>query len=138
MEEAACVGTVILPDKPPLMRSGAIPGKRNTKPETLQGNNSDYRDSVAAFSAMTPDTTAHQAARAMLNAFGSVGAKTFDLTITDRDGGKVRFRRGVPFENLRGLIPRELPRAAEHEHNVIVRPHGPGVAFIQLGKQPRG
>jgi hypothetical protein len=81
---------------------------------------------------MTPDTTAHQAARAMLNAFGSVGAKTFDLTITDRDGGKVRFRRGVPFENLRGLIPRELPRAAEHEHNVIVRPHGPGVAFIQL------
>ncbi|MGA9210774.1 MAG: DNA-primase RepB domain-containing protein, partial [Terriglobales bacterium] len=25
-----------------------------------------------------------------------------------------------------------LPRAAEHEHNVIVRPHGPGVAFIQL------
>ena len=33
MEEVACAGTVILPDK---LRSGAIPGKRSTKPETLQ------------------------------------------------------------------------------------------------------
>ena len=81
---------------------------------------------------MTPDTTAHKEARAMLDAFASVGADVFDVTITNRDGEKVRFRRGVPIENFRGLIPGELPRAAEHEHNVIVRPHGPGVAFIQL------
>ncbi|MGA9210780.1 MAG: hypothetical protein WB347_23530, partial [Terriglobales bacterium] len=81
---------------------------------------------------MTPDVTARMEARAMLDAFASVGAEAFDVTITNRAGEKVRFRRGVPLDNLRGLIPGELPRAAEHEHNVIVRPHGPGVAFIQL------
>ena len=81
---------------------------------------------------MTPDTTAHQAARAMLDRFGSVGATTFDLTITDRDGEKVRFRRGAPLDDLRGVMPAELARAAESGHNVIVRPHGPAVVFIQL------
>jgi hypothetical protein len=81
---------------------------------------------------MRPDTTAHQAARAMLDAFGSVGAKTFDLTITSRKGEKVRFRRGVSPENLRSVMPAELGEAAALEHNVIVRPHGPGAVFIQL------
>jgi hypothetical protein len=68
----------------------------------------------------------------MLHAFASVGAETFDLTITNRDGEKVRFCRGVSFENLCRVIPGELDRAAEHGHNVIVRPHGPAVVFIQL------
>jgi hypothetical protein len=81
---------------------------------------------------MTPDTTARLAARAMLDAFGSVGATAFDLTITDRDGEKVRFRRGAPLDNLRCVMPAELDRAAERGHNVIVRPHGPAVVFIQL------
>ena len=77
-------------------------------------------------------TAADQAARAMLDAFGSVGAKTFDLTITDRKGEKVRFRMGAPLDDLRGVMPAELARAAESGHNVIVRPHGPAVVFIQL------
>jgi hypothetical protein len=81
---------------------------------------------------MTPDSIAHLAARAMLDAFGSVGATTFDLTITDRDGEKVRFRRGAPLDNLRGAMPTELDRAAAGGQNVIVRPHGPAVVFIQL------
>jgi hypothetical protein len=81
---------------------------------------------------MTPDTAAHQAARAVLDAFGSVGAKAFDVTITDRKGEKVWFRRGVSLEDLRGAMPAELDRAAERGHNVIVRPHGPAVVFIQL------
>ena len=54
---------------------------------------------------MTSDAqaTAYGAPRAMLDAFGSVGATTFDLTITDRDGEKVRFRRGAPLDDLRGV-----------------------------------
>ncbi len=68
----------------------------------------------------------------MLDAFGSVGATTFDLTITTRQGQKVGFQRAVRYESLRRVIAAELDRAAELERNVIVRPRGPGVVFIQL------
>lgn len=77
---------------------------------------------------MTPD----QAARAMLDLFASVGATSFDITITSREGEKIRFRRGASGENLRCVIPAELRVAAERQHNVIVRPHGRGVVFVQL------
>jgi hypothetical protein len=83
---------------------------------------------------MTGDAqaTAYGAARAMLEAFSSVGAKTFDLTITDLEGVKVRFRRGVALGELRRIMPAELAMATRREHNVILRPRGPAVVFIQL------
>jgi hypothetical protein len=83
---------------------------------------------------MTGDAqaTAYGAARAMLEAFSSVGAKTFDLTITDLEGVKVRFRRGVALGELRRIMPAELAMATRHQHNVILRPRGPAVVFIQL------
>lgn len=79
-----------------------------------------------------PITDANGAARAMLDAFTSVGAKAFDLTVTDRQGLKVRFRRSVPHEELLRIIPAELAAAARLERNVIVRPRGPGAVFVQL------
>jgi hypothetical protein len=71
-------------------------------------------------------------ARAMLDAFTSVGADTLDVTITTRQGAKLSFRRGVRLEKLIPAIPAELKAACRSEHNIIVRPHAPDVVFIQL------
>ena len=83
---------------------------------------------------MTP-TGADQdpaAAQAMLEAFASVGASRFDLSIISRSGEKVLFRPGVKLGDLRRALPSILSSAATNQTNVIVRPHGNGVAFIQL------
>ena len=77
-------------------------------------------------------TPAHDSARAMLDAFASVGARTCDLTITTRHGRKEAFHRTVPVDRLRSGIAAILDKAAGAEHNVIVRPRGPSVVFIQL------
>jgi hypothetical protein len=74
----------------------------------------------------------HNAARDMLETFASVGADAFDLTVTTRHGEKVRFRRSVSLADLCSAVPTQLDEATRLEHNVIVRPHGPGVVFIQL------
>ncbi len=75
---------------------------------------------------------AHKAALAMLDTFASVGAETFDLTLTTLQGEKIRFRRAVPLNKLRRALPQHLTGAATLQYNIIVRPHGPGVEFIQL------
>jgi RepB DNA-primase from phage plasmid len=68
----------------------------------------------------------------MLDAFASVGATHFDVTWTSRAGDKERFRRNVSLADLTRTLPAMLERAPAHQRNVIVRPHGPGVTFIQL------
>jgi len=68
----------------------------------------------------------------MLDTFASVGADAFDLTVTTRQGAKVRFQRSAPLEQLRRIMPAQLDAAVRQEHNVIVRPRGRGVVFIQL------
>src|SRR5215213_6908412 len=78
------------------------------------------------------DEPAHSAARAMLNCFASVGATRFDVTLTTRRGAKDWFRRSVPLVELARILPGMLETAASTERNVIVRPHGSGVAFLQL------
>ena len=77
-------------------------------------------------------TTTHGEARQMLNTFASVGADRFDLTLTTAAGDKVSFHRGVPLAELARTLPDLLDAAARCRQNVIVRPHGPGVTFIQL------
>jgi hypothetical protein len=72
-----------------------------------------------------------RAALAMLEAFASVGAKTFDLTLTTLQGEKIRFRKNQPFDSLVRVMPGQLDGAFSLQYNVIVRPHGPAV-FIQL------
>ena len=69
---------------------------------------------------------------AMLDAFASVGAAQFDLTLTTRSGDKACFRGGVKLADLARALPSMLDSATRKERNIIVRPHGPGVAFIQL------
>ena len=68
----------------------------------------------------------------MLEAFASVGATRFNVTWTDVRGDKQRFRAGVTFGQLIRTLPGIIDYATKQQHNVIVRPHGPGVTFIQL------
>ena len=71
-------------------------------------------------------------ARAMLDAFASVGATQFDLTTTNRSGAKTSFREGVKLADLSRDLPALLDSATRQQRNLIVRPHGLGVAFVQL------
>lgn len=76
--------------------------------------------------------TAQAAAGAMLDLFASVGADHFDVTRTTAAGEKDWFRRGISLANLARILPGLLDAATAAERNVIVRPHGRGVSFIQL------
>src|SRR5580692_5758060 len=80
----------------------------------------------------TEDNPASQAARAMLDAFATTGAEHFDVTWTTRQGDKAGFRRHMPAETLRHLLPVMLTNAAKNERNLIVRPVSPRAVFIQL------
>jgi len=75
---------------------------------------------------------AQSEAQTMLDTFASVGATRFDVTRTTRAGEKDWFRRSVPLAELARTLPAMLDAATAAERNVIVRPHGPGVSFIQL------
>jgi hypothetical protein len=68
----------------------------------------------------------------MLDAFASVGATHFDVTWTTRAGEKEWFRRGMRLAELARTLPAMLDSAPGKQRNVIVRPHGPAVTFIQL------
>ncbi|MFL6464970.1 MAG: hypothetical protein ACJ73N_11240, partial [Bryobacteraceae bacterium] len=68
----------------------------------------------------------------MLDAFASVEATQFDVTWTTRSGDKDEFRRGMRFSDIATTIPALLDAAITRERNLIVRPHGPGIAFLQL------
>jgi hypothetical protein len=74
----------------------------------------------------------HSEAQAMLDAFASVGATGFDVTWTTRGGDKEWFRRGVSLADLRRTLPAMLDNAPGKQRNIIVRPHGPAVTFVQL------
>jgi hypothetical protein len=76
--------------------------------------------------------TGHTEARAMIEAFASVGATRFDVTWTNAAGEKELFRRGVSLADLHRTVPAMLDVAPAHQRNVIVRPYGPGVTCIQL------
>jgi hypothetical protein len=76
--------------------------------------------------------TPHAAARAMLDAFASVGADRFDVTWTNSAGDPRRYDEGVSLADLIRRMPAELDRATRHRRNLIVRPRGPGVIFLQL------
>ena len=78
------------------------------------------------------DHNGHAAAQAMIDAFASVGATRFDVTWTTRAGDKEWFRRNVSLADLARTLPAMLDAAPAKQRNVIVRPHGPGVTFIQL------
>ena len=68
----------------------------------------------------------------MLNVFESVGAATFDITVTDLKGEKINFRRNQGIKMLRGKIGSMLQRARDDEHNLIVRPRPGMFRLVQL------
>jgi hypothetical protein len=78
------------------------------------------------------EETASNPALEMLEAFASVGAQTFDLTLTNLQGQKMRFRKSVPLDALRQTLPNQIEDATRQQQNVIVRPHSLRAVFIQL------
>jgi hypothetical protein len=68
----------------------------------------------------------------MLDLFASVGATHFDVTWTTCAGDKELFRRNVPLTELERQLPGMLDFAPAKQRNIIVRPHGASVSFIQL------
>ncbi len=79
------------------------------------------------------DTPATKAL-AMLSAFASVGARAFNLTLTNIDGEKTPggYRPNTPLEQLRRTIGRVLEDAEKSRHNVIIRPRSSTATLIQL------
>lgn len=73
-------------------------------------------------------------ALAMLSAFASVGARAFNLTLTDIEGEKIEggYKPNTPLEQLRRTIGRALQDAERHRHNVIIRPRSTAATLIQL------
>jgi hypothetical protein len=68
----------------------------------------------------------------MLDTFASVGATHFDVTFLDIDGEKCGFRKGQSARQLRNSLPHLLPGLTERHQNMIIRPYGDRVHFIQL------
>lgn len=73
-------------------------------------------------------------ALAMLSAFASVGARVFDLSITDLNGDEVKGlqRPKRSLETIRQMIGRALHHAEHHSYNVIIRPRSTTATLIQL------
>ena len=78
------------------------------------------------------ESTPYDLARRMLEAFASVGVKTFDLTLTTRAGEKAEFRRSLTEEHLLRVFSGLLAIAETRQQNVIVRPYGSGAELVQL------
>jgi RepB DNA-primase from phage plasmid len=74
----------------------------------------------------------HEEARHMLDTCASVGARAVDLTVTGLDGAKEWFRRNMPLAELGRTLPAMLDDATAKKRNVIIRPHGLGIVFLQL------
>jgi hypothetical protein len=68
----------------------------------------------------------------MLDLFASVGATHFDVTWTTCAGDKELFRRNVTLADLKSQLSVMLGYATHARQNLIVRPHGANVTFIQL------
>jgi hypothetical protein len=71
-------------------------------------------------------------ALAMLNAFSSVGANAFDLTLLDLEGRERGFQRNRSFTELRGFIGRRLAAAAELRYSLVIRPRSTTALLVQL------
>ena len=98
----------------------------------LNARNYIKRETRAGRVAEDSANTTHNEAQRMLDAFASVGATQFDVTWTTRSGDKDEFRRGMQIADLARTMPALLDAAITRERNLIVRPHSPGIAFLQL------
>jgi hypothetical protein len=67
----------------------------------------------------------------MIEAFESVDALHFEVTITNQDGHKVKYQGGLTGDELKGRLKQTLSEYESRELNVIVRPSG-NLALVQL------
>lgn len=74
------------------------------------------------------------AAIGMIEAFESVGAASFDVTITNEQGQKEDFRAGQTSNEVKADIPALLKKCEKARVNLIVRPHLSGAdrRLVQL------
>lgn len=72
------------------------------------------------------------AACRMLETFASVGASSFDVTLTDLAGEKTGFQSNRSLDELRHSVRRRLEAADRLHGNFIVRPRSTGAKLIQL------
>jgi hypothetical protein len=70
----------------------------------------------------------------MIDAFVSVGASSFDITILDINGDEVKGqqRTRCSLTETHQAISQALANAERHQHNVIIRPRSAGTRLIQL------
>jgi RepB DNA-primase from phage plasmid len=73
-----------------------------------------------------------QAALAMLEAFASVGAANFDVTLLDIEGREQGFQRNRSLDELRHSIGRRLEAATDRQHSIVIRPRSMAALLIQL------
>lgn len=75
-----------------------------------------------------------EAALAMVDLFASVGADRFDVTLTDIQGNKIRFRPNQTLQEVKHKVPKSLQLAQSEQHNIILRPRvsDKSVFFVQL------
>src|SRR3954471_18553674 len=78
--------------------------------------------------------TATGKALAMLSAFASVGARSFNKTILDLQGNEVQglYRGNRSLEELRRSISLDLHQAERNQQSVIIRPLFKSPVLIQL------
>jgi hypothetical protein len=67
-----------------------------------------------------------------LDTLASVGVETVDITRTNLQEEILSFRPNVRVSVLRRLLPAELARNTQLQHNFIVRPRSKNIDFIQL------
>lgn len=68
----------------------------------------------------------------MLDTFARLGVHAFDVTLTDIEGCKRGYRPAMNLERLRSWLPTAIESAAQHQHNVIVRPKRTTAELVQL------
>lgn len=73
----------------------------------------------------------YEAARNMVDAFASIGAAWFDITLTTCMGEKDGYQRAVSYEETCQRLPELLDVAERQQLNVILRPLSPPV-LLQL------
>lgn len=77
-------------------------------------------------------TTASRSTQRMLDTFASVGATHFSVTWTNLQDQPRRSRKGMTKSEITRALPAMLDAAARDQLNLIVRPYGRNVWFIQL------
>ena len=68
----------------------------------------------------------------MLQAFESIGVRSFDVTMTNTEGEKTGFRKDRQSSDLKSTIGRGLAIAIDRQENVILRPIFKEPQLIQL------